>query len=99
MPDWSRGSAERWQAERRPCRDVYQGGCGIHIGPPDWDHRINRYRGEVKSHPTVEQALAAARNADTLPDVLRRLGEWDAEQYGEVRVAARSNPSYPTTVE
>jgi hypothetical protein len=86
---------ERYLAQRRPCRDVYGGTCKTYIGPPDWDHRINRYRDAVKKHPTVEQALVAAQDPNTLPEVLLRLGDWDVEQYGDVSRAAHNNPSYP----
>lgn len=86
---------ERWLIESRPCREVYGGDCNIHVGPPKWSHRVNRYRDEVKVHPTMEQALVAARNPETPPDVLRALGDWDPERYGELRAAARANPNCP----
>jgi hypothetical protein len=78
----------RFQAESRPCREIYGGDCGIRVGPPKWKHRP-RHSGDVH-HPTQEQALLAARNPSTPTD----LGEWDEEQYGEIRNAARANPSY-----
>lgn len=85
----------RYHREKRPCGEIYGGDCQTLIGPPDWRHRIDRYRREVKSHPTTEQALTAARKVATPPDVLRALGEWDEMDYGDVRAAARANPSYP----
>jgi hypothetical protein len=85
--------ATRFQAESRPCREVYGGDCGIRVGPPEWKHKPRRNSGGVH-HPTREQALFAARNPSTPTDCLRALGEWDKEQYGDVRAAARANPSY-----
>lgn len=64
----------KWTDESHPCRDVYGGDCRVYIGPPKWGHRINRYRGEVKSHPTPEQALRAAQDPRTPPELLRQLG-------------------------
>lgn len=93
MTGWNRDGLAAWNEHKRHCRDVYDGGCGIFIGPPDWSHRIDRYRGG--SHPTHEQALAAAQNPDTDPFVLQHLGDWDAEVSRGVREAARANPSHP----
>lgn len=84
-----------WTERRRPCREVYGGDCGVYIGPPKWGHRINRYRDEVKSHPTPEQALWAAQDPRTPPDLLRQLGNWDPDQYADIRAAALANPNYP----
>jgi hypothetical protein len=81
-----------WQTQRRPCRDVYPDGCGIYVGPPDWDHRIKKHA-EPK-HPTPEMALAACQERGTLPAVLKRLGERDELEHGEVRRAARAHPNY-----
>ena len=83
----------RFHAEKSPCREIYGGGCGIFVGPPKWSHRMIRNTGDIR-HPTREQALAAAQNPSTPPECLWMLGEWDAGQYGEIRNAARANPSY-----
>jgi hypothetical protein len=81
-----------WQTEKRRCRDVYPGGCNFYVGPPDWDHRINRH--EAPKHPTPDLALAACQEPDTLAAVLKRLGDWDELEHGDVRRAARVHPNY-----
>ena len=80
-----------------PCEEVYGGDCKTMIMAPRWAHRIDKYRGPVPTHPTQEMALAAAQDPNTLPSVLVMLGNWDAAERGDVRDAARGNPSYPGT--
>jgi hypothetical protein len=82
----------RFQAEKRRCREIYGGDCGIFVGPPDWDHRVDGHK--RPKHPTREQALLAAHNPNTPPDCLRALGKWDEELYADVRNAARANSNY-----
>jgi hypothetical protein len=82
-----------WLAQRRPCRDVYPGGCGIDIGPPKWAHRIDgNKRADAPPHPTAEMALAACQKPDTLPEVLKILGGWENV---DVSSAAHAHLNYP----
>ncbi len=84
-----------WETQKRHCRDVYPGGCGMFVGPPDWDHRIRRHA-QLK-HPTTEMALAACAKPDTSAEVLTKLGTRDEVEHGDVRRAARSHPNYPAS--
>lgn len=88
---------EEWLRLSRRCQEVYGGTCKQFVGPPRWTHRINKYRSETKTHPTPKQALEAALNPETEPDVLLVLGNWDELSFKEVRRTARSNPNYPAT--
>ena len=81
-----------WQTQRRRCRDVYPGGCNFYVGPPNWDHRINRHK-EPK-HPTPEMSLAACAEPDTPAEVLTVLGNWENV---DVSSAARAHPNYPVS--
>ena len=84
---------EAFQAEKRPCRDVYGGECSKLVGPPKWAHKSHS-TGDGK-HPTLEQALIAAGSSTTPPGALRVLGEYDEELHSEIRNVARRNPNYP----
>jgi hypothetical protein len=87
-----------WQAEKRHCRDIYPGGCGIYVGSPNWDHRIGRNRrSDRPPHPTPEMALAACAKPDTSAEVLTKLGDRDEVGHGDVRRAARAHPNYPSS--
>ena len=79
-----------WQTEKGRCRDVYPGGCNFYVGPPDWDHRINRH--EAPKHPTPEMALAACQEPDTPAPALVRLAKWDRL---DVNTAALAHPNHP----